>query len=219
MIETSEFIDLISSGRQGADAPKPSGAVPKYRITPQLLEELRLAYVGTRPEISASLKRVSARYKIPAHRLTMEARRQGWQTSARKPWTTKEDAFLLEGLGKISYGKMAAELKRGWSSVAARVRELQRLQAVQRAAGGFYLEEELARVFGVGLRSVRKWIACGFFGKSESIDGVDGISSAQVARFVREHIGEYSLARVDQCWFKALVFGSCDGEEKVQEGK
>lgn len=207
-LETSKPINFASSEASGARAHKPSGAaVPKYKITPQILEELRLAYVGTKREVSANLARLSTRYEMPRHRLTLIARRQGWQIQTRRPWTAAEDAFLLERVRKTSYKKIATELRRGWASVEARVGALQRSQAVQRASAQGFDVEELAGIFGVGLPKVRKWIARGLFGESKSGAGANRVSAAQISRFLRKHVREYSFEHVNQNFFKRVVFG------------
>jgi hypothetical protein len=184
-------------------------------MTPQLLEELRLAYVGNRREVSANLTRLSTRYEMPKSRLKREALRQGWQMQTRRPWTAEEDALLLDAARKADYGRIGAELGRSWASIEARALALQRLQTVQRAAAAFDVEE-LAGLFGVSPPKVRRWIARGLFGKGRDGDGADRIPSFMVARFLRKHVREYSLERVNQSWFKVFVFG---GGDKPPEGK
>ena len=59
----------------------------------------------------------------------------------------------------------------------------------------------LAACFGVRPYKLAQWVRDGLL---KSLDG--RFSEVAVARFIREHPQEYDLARVDQAWFKAMVF-------------
>ena len=109
-------------------------------------------------------------------------------------------------MGKISNRKLAAELGRSRESVYARVQALQRAQAVQYRL----------RITGVS-KSLRECLASASQRFSDGYPAACsvnpgertapvGISDSQVERFLRKHICEYDLARVDEVWFKALIF-------------
>src|ERR1035441_1276512 len=60
----------------------------------------------------------------------------------------------------------------------------------------------LAACFGVRPGKLTQWVRDGLL---KPLDG-GRFSEVAIARFIREHPQEYDLARVDQTWFKAMVF-------------
>ncbi|MGA2773611.1 MAG: MerR family transcriptional regulator [Bryobacteraceae bacterium] len=73
---------------------------------------------------------------------------------------------------------------------------------------------DLAQVFGVHHERVESWVGRGLLGRTRAIGADRGdtrFAEADVARFVRGNPREYDLRRVDQMWFKAMVFASLAG--------
>ena len=60
----------------------------------------------------------------------------------------------------------------------------------------------LAACFGVRPDRLDRWVRDGLL--KPASDG--RFSEVAIARFIREYPQEYDLARVDQMWFKAMVF-------------
>lgn len=58
-------------------------------------------------------------------------------------------------------------------------------------------------LLGVGGRSIKKWIKLGWLRVQN-----DRITEASMVKFLREHPEEYRLNRVDETWFKGLLFPS-----------
>jgi hypothetical protein len=185
-------------------ATKPFRFARKYTITPEILEELRLAYMGGRTEVSAKLRRLSIRTKIPTYRLSEEANSHGWYCCApRRGWSAEEDSYLRERLGAASLDSIARRLKRSLRSVEARAR---RFKLSVRISEGYNMRD-LAQVFGVHRAAVKRWMERGLFGKFHEHGQEIRVTEVNVVRFIRRYPQEYSLGRVDQTWFKAMVFG------------
>ena len=69
-------------------------------LSSQIIEELHLAYIGTRLEVSANLDRISTRAEIPKWFLKYEARKRGWRcVTSSRPWLPQEVRHLKEKLG------------------------------------------------------------------------------------------------------------------------
>jgi len=69
-----------------------------------------------------------------------------------------------------------------------------------------YSRADLEYLLGVGSRSVRKWIQLGWLKIQQ-----DRINEPGMIKFLREHPEEYRLNRVDETWFKGLLFPSLAG--------
>jgi len=54
----------------------------RYTFTPELLDELRVAYCGTRWQISKALNRLQRKTGWPRYAFLNEAKRRGWNTGA-----------------------------------------------------------------------------------------------------------------------------------------
>jgi len=190
---------MVALGAQRRKYPKPS---------PALLDELRLAYVGNVREVSANLTRISRRTGIPKDRLKYEANRRGWRSmSERRPWTPAEEEHLQESAGSMSVSRLARNLKRTRSSIENKLRELSLSSRLQEG----YNISDLRQLFGTHNRKIEDWARRGLLGKPHGHGGHGGeirFSEASIARFIRLHGDEYDLRRVDQAWFRDIVFGN-----------
>jgi hypothetical protein len=184
-------------------APRPRKYPP---LAPELAAELRLAYVGTVREVSANLQRISARTGIPKDRLKGEARKRGWRTQGqRRAWTPREIAYLREVLGKLSVTRIARNLKRSHASVKCQVGKL---KLSQRLTGGYNVSD-LCELFGLSHTRIESWVKRRLLGEPQGHGGHGGnlrFDETAVVRFIREYPHEYDLGRLDQSWFKELVF-------------
>jgi transposase-like protein len=176
-----------------------------YRFTPELRARLAEAYASPRrQELTKALDRLVRETGWPRFAFTQAAERQGLVTVTLRRWTRAEDEHLEEHAGSVSLVGLARQLKRSERSVDSR---LQRLQLSRARSEGYHIRD-LAECFGVTPQRVQRWFDRGLFGKVHALGGVNGkrVTEANVEAFIRRHHGEYDMRRVDQVWFKAMVF-------------
>ncbi len=174
----------------------------KYRFTPELIDELRIAYAGNKRQITVALDRMQRRTGWPRHAFKLEAQRRGWTRDERRPWTAAEIALLREVLGTMPTKRIAARLRRPVQSVEAKA---EKLRLSRRITEGYTITD-LAAVFGEHHHKVRRWIDRKLLGRPMVSGNEVRVAEHAVVRFIREHAREYDLRRVDQDWFKAMVF-------------
>ena len=175
----------------------------KYFFDKSLTDELRAAYVGDRCDLTRALDKLQARTKWPRDAFKVEANRLGLvHRGDRRPWTEEEDAYLAEKLGAMSMWALARKLGRTRWSIESRAAKL---DLSLRVKWGYNLTD-LATAFGVRYGQVQGWVARGLLGRTREWQGVR-VDEKAVARFIRLHPHEYDLRRVDQWWFKGIVFG------------
>ena len=175
----------------------------KYFFNEALTADLRAAYRGNKCDLSRALDQLEARTKWPRWAFRCEAIRLGIvQGGHRRLWTAEEDAHLAEWLGRISVTAIARQLGRTVLSVESRAA---RQELSLRAREGYNLTD-LAAVLGVRYLRVRGWVERGLLGRVREWQGLR-VKEAAVARFIRRYPHEYDLRRVDEVWFKAMVFG------------
>lgn len=163
-------------------------------------ERLKAAYrAESRQELSRNLNHLERLTRFTRVVILSRAAELGLSFDRRRLWSSGEIEFVSENLGKLSITKIACKLRRTYCSVKAQVR---RLNFSARVTEG-YSQHEVIQLLGVGRGSVLEWIRRGWL---EVVDG--RISEASLARFVRRHPEEYRLNRVDEAWFKGLVFPS-----------
>ena len=176
----------------------------KYFFTEALTADLRAAYTGNKCDLSRALDKLAARTKWPRHAFKAEAIRLGIiQGGHRRGWTAEEDAHLAEWVGRISAKAIARQLGRSVLSVESRAA---RLEFSLRVRDGYNLTD-LAQVLGVRYLRVKGWVDRGLLGQARERQGLR-VQEKAVARFIRRYPHEYDLRRVDEVWFKAMVFGS-----------
>ena len=81
-----------------------------------------------------------------------------------------------------------------------------------------YNVSDLAECFGLHRSRVENWARRGLLGKPHGHGGHGGnirFAEKEIVQFIRQHPREYNLGRVDKAWFKAVVFRSLAGREKV----
>ncbi len=175
-------------------------ACRRYHFTDELLADLQSAYCGNRTDLSAALDRLMARTGWPRHAFLSEAQRQGWTRDGRKPWAKAETAYLEAHLGTVSVRRIARALGRSVASVQAKAEDLQLSCRVTEG----YTREDLSKVFREHPHKIRRWIERGMFGRLR-----DGrVTERGVRNFIRNYPAEYSLKRVDELWYKGMLFGA-----------
>jgi len=141
--------------------------------------------------------------KWPRHAFYWEADRLGVRTHGRRRrWTPEDVQYLEESVGSISLTGMAKRLGRTPGSVRAKIEALQLSRRVREG----YTLSDLCLVFGVPADKGRAWLRRGLLGTVHA-NGSLRVKAQAVDRFIREYPGEYDLRRVDQMWFKGMVFG------------
>jgi len=157
--------------------------------------------------VSANLNRIAARTRIPKQRLKDEARKRGWRCQTeRRPWTAAEVEYLQEKLGALSAIRIARDLHRSVASIQVQAGRMQRSLRVSEG----YNVSDLAEVFGVAHGRIESWARRGLLGRPAGHGGHGGnirFATVNILRFIKAHASEYDLNRVDQSWFKGMLFG------------
>lgn len=175
----------------------------RYFFSDALTDDLRAAYQGNNPHLSRALDKLVARTKWPRWVFRREAIRLGIQGTRERRWTAAEDAYLTEGAGVTSVAEMARHLGRTVRSAQQRA---QKMELSTRCQEG-YTVADLAAALGVRRSRVQGWVARGLFGRVRAWAGTR-VDERTVERFIRQYPHEYDLRRVDETWFKAVVFGT-----------
>lgn len=104
---------------------------------------------------------------------------------------------MCELVGTYSNKTVALKLGRSYHSVK---RKVVAMKLSSRVREGYSLQD-VQELLGVNSRKVYSWICKGWL----RLD--DGrVSDMQMRRFLRRHPEEYILRRVDEAWFKDVVF-------------
>ncbi len=125
------------------------------------------------------------------------AQRLGLTYDVRHKWTAEEERYLFEQAGRISIKRMQKKLRRGWTSIEAKCHSMGLRVAVRE---GMTLQD-LAHALGVAQQSLQRWEALGYLRRRAGRFG-----EAAIRAFVAVHPELYDLRRVNQEWFKALLF-------------
>jgi hypothetical protein len=176
----------------------------KYHFTDELREELRAAYRLKKHPRARAIERLMKRTGWPKHAFGREALQMGLPTHHRHPaWKPEEDTYLQEKAGRLSVRRIALRMGRSMRAVETRIYVLS-ISRKERREG--YCIKDLREVFGVTAERVKGWMDRGLLGKVQELGGLR-VTEAMVRRFVRTYPHEYDLRRLDQIWFKAVVFG------------
>jgi hypothetical protein len=170
----------------------------RYFWTPELDQELQLAYreARSRRELTENLNRFQKRSGFTRIVALARATQLGMSTQRRR-WNPEEVEVLSEAAGTMTKAAIARKLKRSYWSVKA---ECSRLQLSSRLSDG-YSRQDVECLLGAGQRSIRKWIELGWLRVQEG-----RVTETSMIKFLREHPEEYRLSRVDEAWFKGLLF-------------
>jgi hypothetical protein len=172
----------------------------RFSWTPELDQELQLAYqeARTRRELTENLNLFQKRSGFTRIVVLARATQLGI-SEKRKRWSPEEVKVLSEAAGTLSKAAIARKLKRSYWSVKA---ECSRLQLSSRLSDG-YSRSDVQYLLGVGQRTIRKWIALGWLRVQDG-----RVTEPSMIKFLREHPEEYRLSRVDEAWYKGLLFPS-----------
>lgn len=171
----------------------------KFNWTPEWDEILRRSYknANRREELSTNLDNLQRASGFTRNVILSRAVQLGLSFSTRRPWTDVEATVLEERSGQATVKSLAASLNRSHSSVKAKLKELGWSARVSEG----YTQDDLRLLLGVSTRSIKHWLARGWLRLVNA-----RIPEASVLRFLRLHSEQYHLGRVDQAWFKGLLF-------------
>ncbi len=176
-----------------------SSSARKFVWTPELDDVLRRAYKSahSRADLSANLTHLQRRAGFTRNAILTRAVQLGLSFSTRRAWTAEELQTLEDLAGRTTLKALSLKLNRTHASVQGKVKEL---GLSVRFREGYSLDD-LRQLLGVSVRSIRAWLAAGWL---RTVRG--RVPEACVVKFLRLHPGQYHLGRVDQAWFKGLLF-------------
>jgi hypothetical protein len=177
----------------------------KYRWTQEMDAELtRIYQVCARPrsEMTAALRMLSKKLGWPVSALTIRAVKLGITRFETHRWTRGDEFLLAEMAGTRSISFIAKALKRSPHSIKLKLWRLGRSGVLLEG----YSIRELAELMGVSAYTVNGWVNRGWLCYSEMIGS--RIPERRVKKFLQHHSEEYDLRRVDQAWFKGMIFPS-----------
>lgn len=176
-----------------------SSRTRKFAWTPELDEVLRRAYKSahTRADLSTNLNHLQRRTGFTRNVILTRAVQLGLSFSTRRAWTAEELRTLEDLAGRTTIKSLSSKLNRTHASVQGRVRAM---GLSVRFSEGYSLDD-LRQLLGVSVRSVQAWLAAGWL---RTVRG--RVPESVVVRFLRQHSEQYHLGRVDQAWFKGLLF-------------
>jgi hypothetical protein len=182
----------------------PPTARKKYFWTPDLNERLRRIYAEhahSREALGEGITALAKLMRCPRYIVSNRAGELRIRTSRGKTWTKEEVEFLRKSAGVRSIEFMMKTLKRGQVALLSKLWELRLSWRVTEG----YSRQDLTAVFCVSFYTVGKWIDRGWL---RPLPSTDRIPEEQVLRFIKNHPEEYSLKRVDEAWFKGMIFPS-----------
>lgn len=150
-----------------------------------------------REELSRNLTTLQRRSRFTRVVILTRAVQLGLSFSRRRPWTPAEIALLESSAGRYSPVSIARKLQRTLGSTKAKMKQM---ESSLRITEG-YSQSDLAELLGASPASIRRWRRIGWL----SLVG-SRIPESAVIRFLRFHPNEYQLRRVDEGWFKGLLF-------------
>jgi methylphosphotriester-DNA--protein-cysteine methyltransferase len=176
-----------------------SGAIRrKYVWTAEYDAMLIKLYTENRNGKSASVLALMRRTGFPRHRIYRRAAQLGLQAQYR-PWTRQESDFIESNVGSVSVSEIARILHR--SPVAVH-RKAYKLEISARVRDG-YTRRDIYEMLGIDRRKVSEWLDKRWL----HTDPTTGRVGEQALRnFLWRYPEMYSLKRVDEEWFKSLMF-------------
>ncbi len=171
----------------------------RFHWTEELDARLRDAYrrAGTRSELTRNLTNLQYISQFTRVVITARATALGLTLVRRRPWNETEIEALRERLGVCTTAQIARDLGRSFWSIKA---QISRMNMSARLTEG-YSQTDLVALLGVSPKTVKRWIEIGWLPMARG-----RITESTVVRFLRRHPEEYRLGRVNEAWFKGLLF-------------
>jgi hypothetical protein len=165
-------------------------------------ERVRRSYAEhahNREALGEAITALAKHMKCPRYIIFNRAAQLRVRTIRGKNWTAKEVQFLRDNVGIKPLAQIRRALKRGHSSVISKIADMQLSRRVLEG----YSREDLASSFCVSKYLVSKWISSSWLIPDRDTDRVP---ESSVRRFISKHPEQYSLKRVDEAWFKGMIF-------------
>lgn len=171
----------------------------KYSWTPELDLALTRAYrfARDRKELTELLNHLQRSISFPRFTIVARAAELGLTFQVRRHWSATEVETMRELLGSYSTKAVALKLGRTYQSVKGKIALM---QLSSRIRDGYSLND-IQELIGVSSRKVDGWIRKGWIRLDSG-----RASEAQMRKFLRRYPEEYILRRVDETWFKDLMF-------------
>jgi hypothetical protein len=182
----------------------------KHTWTAEQEAELKIIYATSahnRRELTKALTKFVAKYRIPRPIVQWKAGQLGIRMDNRKPWNEQEKTFLREKSGDITAKEIARILGRSNDSVIA---QMERMDLSRRVTDGYALTE-ICEVFGISFKLAQKWVALGWLRMGRN----GRIPEVSVLRLLKTQPQSYDLRRVDQTWFKGMVFSAFGAQREA----
>jgi hypothetical protein len=167
---------------------------------------IREAYAAAknRRSLSANITRVVRRTGHSREYIARRAQSLGVIREVRNPWTAAEENFLREKAGEVTAAEIQRLLGRGKNSVWVK---MQRLKLSMRVTAGYSIKD-LRDCFGVTYPTVKRWIDLGYIRWSGPT--AERTDENNVRQFVITHPELWSAKKIDESWFKGLLFARAD---------
>ena len=159
----------------------------------------------TKPLLTEAITDAVRRIGCPRHIIRFRAALLGLTQDTRRPWTAAEIAFVEESSGERSARWIAQRLGRSKESVMS---FMDARHLTRRVLRGYTLHE-VKDLMGVSFPTVQRWLKQGLLRTEE-----DRVTEGSLKKLVLRHPEMYTLRKVNESWFKALVFG----DAKVYRG-
>lgn len=172
--------------------------------------ELKTVYATSahnRGELTKALNRFVAKHRIPRPIVAWKAGQLGVRMDNRNPWTDREKTFVREHAGAVTAKEIARILGRSNDSV---ITQMERMELSRRVSDGYALTQ-ICEVFGVSFSLATKWVERGWL----RIGKNGRIPETSVMRLLKTQPQSYDLRRVDQTWFKGMVFSAFGAQREV----
>jgi len=175
------------------------GILRKKRVwTDGEIALLRDAY-SDHKQLRAKRKRLSELSGLTRSQIDSKARELRLCSEKHKPYTPIELKYIAENVREMTVEEIAEVLGRSPYGIKKQIYQM-RLSAKLSTDG--YSQKTLAEVMGVPASTVHAWITRGHI---QTYAGK--IPECRVKEFLESKSHLYTLSKVDEFWFKQLIFG------------
>ena len=170
-----------------------------YRWTEEQDTLVRRTYaVGTKKELQAALNYATGALGRSRSTISRRAVFLGCGLLTRRTlWAPHEIDLLERRAGVWSVNELCRRLKRSPCAVMGKISRM----GISRSLASGYSQRELSMLLGSSERAVRRHIQEGTIAVRNG-----RISEHSVCAFLHQHPEAYSLKRVDELWFKDMLF-------------
>ena len=186
----------------------------RYPWTPELDAALREGYAKARScrMTTAAVDIVVKMSGYPRHIVLMRAQTLRLSRDHRRPWMTREIAYLRAHAGRVGLRQISNALGRRETSVRA---QMERLALQRRVQKHGYTLEQAACVLGVCKSTVSHAVRTGKLGVGEE----RRITARMLANFFWRNFATLDLRLIDQAWLKERLAQQRKGPLDIVEGK